>query len=262
MNSIALVSLDFDGTIVDHSAPGGRFVSDDFLEIMNQLKREGARFLINTGRTLDHLEEGVAEFGVEIAPDFAVTNEREVFYRCDRSERWESLDGWNQVCLERHEELYRDCRVLFERMHDHVSRDTRAQSVFKGSHLEGFVATSHEEMEEILIFVNQTLSDAPLIRYQRNDVYMRFCHVDYDKGTALSELARHLGVDPSRIFAAGDNHNDLPMLNGRHAGMVACPDNAVLEVKETVRNAAGYLASATCSSGVAEALRHFLRPRR
>ena len=91
----------------------------------------------------------------------------------------------------------------------------------------------------------------------RNTMYLRFCHEDYNKGTALGELGRLLGLEPAQIFAAGDHFNDLPMLDGRFAQWVACPSNAVEPVKELVRAKGGYVASSECSGGVVEALRHF-----
>ena len=74
----------------------------------------------------------------------------------------------------------------------------------------------------------------PKFSYQRNSIYLSLCHADYDKGTALAELGRLIGVGPEGTFAIGDHQNDLPMLNGVHARHVACPANAIEEVKRVV----------------------------
>ena len=97
----------------------------------------------------------------------------------------------------------------------------------------------------------------PKFGYQRNTVYLRFCHADYDKGVALSELGRLIGVPPESIFAVGDHHNDIPMLTGVHARHVACPGNAIAAVKQVVAAAGGYVANEGYSAGVIEALRYF-----
>jgi hydroxymethylpyrimidine pyrophosphatase-like HAD family hydrolase len=94
--------------------------------------------------------------------------------------------------------------------------------------------------------------------YQRNTVYLRFCHVDYHKGAALAELARLLEVSRENIFASGDHHNDISMLDGRVAGMPSCPANAIEEVKSAVRAAGGYVAEKQHGAGVYEALMHFV----
>ena len=68
-------------------------------------------------------------------------------------------------------------------------------------------------------------------------------------------------VDGSKIkpeiFAAGDHHNDVSMLDGRFAAMPACPANAIDNVKDAVRSAGGYVAEREYGAGVHEALLHF-----
>jgi hydroxymethylpyrimidine pyrophosphatase-like HAD family hydrolase len=98
----------------------------------------------------------------------------------------------------------------------------------------------------------------PHFHYHRNTVYVRFCHAGYSKGSALGELQRLLGIPPGQTFAAGDHLNDIPMLDGKYARMTACPGNSVDDVKSVVRSAGGFVATGKCSSGVVEALKHFL----
>lgn len=258
MRPISLISLDFDGTIVNHETNGHPPVSPEFLDVLDRLKADGTRFLINTGRSLEHLAEGLEEFGLVVPPDFAVVNEREVYRHGGRSGGWLSLEEWNLDCARRHDQLHHECRDIFDTIHQHLTQATRAQTVVQESKMQGFIASTNDEMEEIVAFLDQLLVETPSIRYQRNAVYLRFCHADYHKGAALRAVADHLGATRESIFASGDNYNDLSMLDGRHAALVACPGNAVDAVKEAVRGAGGYVASGHCSSGVAEALEHFL----
>src|SRR5204863_9849301 len=125
--------------------------------------------------------------------------------------------------------------------------------------LEGLVAESEEELDRVTKFIDQAREKQPKFHYQRNTVYLRFCHADYHKGTALAELSRLLEMPRVHIFAAGDHHNDISMLDGRFAQYSACPANAIPEVKEAVESAGGYVASKDCGAGVHEALRHFIR---
>ena len=106
-------------------------------------------------------------------------------------------------------------------------------------------------------FIDQARRDQPKFHYQRNTVYLRFCHADYHKGAALAELSRLLEIPREGIFAAGDHHNDVSMLDGHFAKYPACPANAIPEVKEAVRSAGGYVASKGYGAGVHEALLHF-----
>jgi hydroxymethylpyrimidine pyrophosphatase-like HAD family hydrolase len=66
-----------------------------------------------------------------------------------------------------------------------------------------------------------------------------------------------LDVPRENIFAAGDHHNDISMLDGKVAAMPSCPANAIDEVKDAVRTAGGYVAQHEHGAGVHEALRHF-----
>jgi hydroxymethylpyrimidine pyrophosphatase-like HAD family hydrolase len=140
---------------------------------------------------------------------------------------------------------------------DFVNRRTKARVVYDGSTVEGLIAQSEEEMERIVGFIDAARAPHPKFHYQRNSIYLRFCHADYHKGAALAELQRLLGIGTAQTFAAGDHHNDLSMLDGKYAALPACPANAIVEVKAAVRSANGYVAKSCCGAGVYEALRYF-----
>ncbi len=143
-------------------------------------------------------------------------------------------------------------------MVDFVSQKTKAQLLYHTEGLEGLRAANEEEMHRIVEFIENACNQESKLHYQRNTIYLRFCHADYHKGAALVELARLTDVPRENIFAAGDHHNDISMLNGEVAAMPACPANAIEEVKTAVRNAGGYVAKREHGAGVREALEHFL----
>ena len=123
------------------------------------------------------------------------------------------------------------------------------------SELAGVVAQDNAEMDRIVARLDAVRARMPKFSYQRNSIYLSFCHVDYDKGTALAELGRLTGIPAEGTFAIGDHQNDLPMLTGVHARHVACPANSIEEVIRVVRAAGGYVARGGYSAGVIEALR-------
>src|SRR5207253_10741789 len=112
--------------------------------------------------------------------------------------------------------------------------------------------------ERITTFIERARARHPNLDYQRNTVYLRFCHADYHKGAALAELARLLEIRRENIFASGDHHNDISMLDGKVAAMPSCPANAIPNVKDAVRAAGGYVAQSEYGAGVREALVYFL----
>ena len=214
---------------------------------------------INTGRSVDLLESGLADFSFPIRPDFILTTEREVFRPGQNGEKWQPFGDWNERCARDHAELFSSANSILAEVIDFVTRKTKARLIYNSEDLEGLVAEDDEEMERIIEFIEQARAERPKLDYQRNTVYLRFCHADYHKGAALAELARLLEIRRENIFAAGDHHNDISMLDGKVAGMPSCPANAIEEVKTTVGAAGGYVAKKAHGAGVHEALRHFVK---
>lgn len=68
------------------------------------------------------------------------------------------------------------------------------------------------------------------------------------KGAALTWLCGHLGIDPARTAAFGDNLNDVEMLVASGAGF------AVANAEEPVRAAAGRICASNDEDGVARAV--------
>ena len=81
--------------------------------------------------------------------------------------------------------------------------------------------------------------------------------MDYHKGSCLAEIQKLLDLTPSSTFIAGDNLNDLPMLQRKFGHYIACPSNSVPEVITQVKKESGYIASQEAGAGIAEALFHW-----
>jgi HAD superfamily hydrolase (TIGR01484 family) len=227
--------------------------------LIDELQRDGAVFAINTGRSVDLLESGLTDFEFPLRPDFILTTEREVFRPASNGEKWEPFGDWNQRCARDHAELFSSAQSVLTEVVDFVTQKTKAQLLYHTEGLEGLRAANEEEMDRIVEFIEQARDPDSKFHYQRNTIYLRFCHADYHKGAALAELARLIDIPRENIFAAGDHHNDISMLNGDVASMPACPANAIGEVKAAVREAGGYVARRAHGAGVHEALEFFLR---
>ena len=97
---IQLLSIDFDGTLVSR---GSETIFDpNCMELIRELQHAGAIWAINTGRSVDLLETGLAEFALPIRPDFILTTERDVFRPGRNGEKWEPFGDWNQRCARDH----------------------------------------------------------------------------------------------------------------------------------------------------------------
>jgi HAD superfamily hydrolase (TIGR01484 family) len=253
---IQLLSVDFDGTIVSRvSEP---VLDQECIDLIGELQKAGATWAINTGRSVDLLESGLTDFEFPIRPDFILTTERDVFRPGSNGTKWEPFGDWNERCACEHAELFNSSQSVLAEVVDFVNQRTKARVIYDSTDPIGLVASSEGEMDRVIEFIERARARQPKFNYQRNTVYLRFCHVDYHKGAVLAELARLIGVPRENIFAAGDHHNDISMLDGKVAAMTSCPANAIDEVKEAVRAASGYVARRDHGAGVREALLHFV----
>lgn len=253
---IRLLSTDFDGTLVSHFDHPP--VVPELFAVLRTLQKAGVFWAINTGRELAHILEGLAEFSFPVRPDFILTSERDVFRPRPGEAGWEPFGDWNERGARAHDALFEKAQPLLAKVLAFLADETRAQPIYEGARPVGLIAEDEIEMDRIVAYIEMVRAELPHFSYQRNTQYLRFCHADYSKGAALGELARLLKISPEEIFAAGDHHNDIPMLDGVSAQWVACPGNSAPAVFETVRAAGGYRARAVASAGVVEALQHFL----
>src|SRR5205807_6845592 len=254
-SEIRLLSIDFDGTLV--SRVNEPVLDDHCMKLIRDLQKDGVLFAINTGRSVDLLESGLADFSFPMRPNFILTSGRDVFRTGQNGEPWEAFGDWNQRCAREHAELLTSASSVIAEVIDFVNQKTEARVIYEPEGPAGVVASSDEERDRVTRFIDETRTKQPKFNYQRNTVYLRFCHADYHKGAALGELSRLIDISRENIFAAGDHHNDISMLDGKVAAMPACPANAIDEVKEAVCNAGGFVAHREHGAGVREALMHF-----
>ncbi len=258
MNLIRLISSDFDGTLIGHGSDGR--CSQTLAKALEAHRDRGGLWAVNTGRGLSHAMEGLGRFEGPFEPDFLLTNEREVFRR-DGTAGWVAHGFWNEECRSRHDSLFERAVDLFREVRDMAARVGGTTLIYEEKVPAGLVTDTEETMELVISEIDRAAVEFPDFGYQRNTVYLRFCHRDYHKGSALAELCRLEGIPVSDVFAVGDHFNDIPMLDVRYALMTACPANAIDPVKKQVSLHAGYIAGLPWADGVAEALRYFETPR-
>ncbi len=132
--------------------------------------------------------------------------EREVFRPPRDGRGWEDFGDWNAVCARVHDELFDRRRAVARDLVAFVERETRAELRYgrrtaplgRGAELAGIVAQDDAEMDRIVAVLDAVKAQVPNFSYQRNSIYLSLCHADYDKGTALAELGRLIGVGAGR----------------------------------------------------------------
>jgi len=251
---IKLISTDFDGTL--HAEYENPAVPLDLQELIADLQRQGAKWVINTGRDLSSVMEGIARARLSIRPDFLVTVEREVHF-LDGS-HYTSCDSWNIQCRRDHEELFARIGEDIPKLMDWVNKRFAATLYEDAYSPFCLIAETNDDADAIQLYLEEYCQSVPRLSFVRNDVYARFSHVNYNKGTALAEIGRQLGVSASETFAAGDHMNDIPMLSEQFARCLVAPDNAIAIVKDLVRKQNGYISHQPWGHGVARGLEHYL----
>ena len=251
---IKLISTDFDGTLhAEHEDPP---VPLDLQALLGLLQNGGAHWVINTGRDLAGLLEAVARARLRVAPDFVVVVEREIYRR--EPAHYVDLGDWNQRCRNLHRELFERLRPELPRLTTWINEHHHAMVYEDAFSPFCVIAQSNSEMDAIQGYLEDYCQEVPHLAVMRNDVYARFNHADFNKGTALREIARHLGVSPAQTLAAGDHWNDLSMLSREVAHCLVAPDNAIPLVKEAVLRQDGYVSHQPCGHGVARGIEFYL----
>lgn len=252
--SLKIVCTDFDGTLfAEFENPP---VPIALQARIAELQASGVKWVINTGRDMSSLQETLARAHLSIKPDYLVIVEREIYSH--RNALYEEHESWNRACAAAHAELFRRVRADVPRLMSWISE--RFTATLYEDYYSPFclIAESLKDAEVINTYLEDYCAQVPSLALTRNDVYARFSHVDFNKGTALTEVARLLQASPPEIFAAGDHLNDLPMLSRRHAHYLACPVNAIEPVKQIVLAEQGHVSALPCGRGVLEGLERFL----
>src|SRR2546425_10089889 len=91
---IQLISTDFDGTL--HAEFENPSVPHDLQALIGDLQRQGTRWVINTGRDLSSVMEGIARARLAIKPDYLVVVEREIYVH--EESKYVECEKWNDAC--------------------------------------------------------------------------------------------------------------------------------------------------------------------
>ena len=248
-----ILSFDFDGTL--HDPAENPPVPRAFLDEIRRLREtRGAVWGINTGRSMPQVAEGFIESAFPFLPDLVVAREREIYFP-NSFGRFLPHTDWNKRCEKDIHKLFKKSRKTLAKIRHEVEEHTGAQYIEMDGEPAGLISRTEEEMEWIVAHIAPILAEVPELGWQRNSIYLRFGHRNYQKGSTLTEVARLHGLATGQTFAAGDSHNDIEMLSAAHSGFAACPANAVAAIRETVASRGGLITRAAHGTGVIEALR-------
>lgn len=251
---IKLISTDFDGTLfAEFENPP---IPLHLQQLIGDLQSRGAKWVINTGRDMSGLMEAMARAQISVKPDYLVLVEREI--HAHHESQYTGWHDWNDECHRAHEDLFVRVRADLPRLISWVESRFRA-TIYEDAYSPFcLIAGNNADADTIHAYMEDYCLEVPNLKVVRNDVYARFCHATYNKGSALAEIGRRLGIHVNDTLAAGDHLNDLPMLLTQHARYLVAPKNAIDEVKAAVRRQGGFVSELLQGHGVAEGLKFFL----
>lgn len=244
-------SFDFDGTL-HHPADQPPVPFAFFERIREWRETHDAVWIINTGRDLPHLLDGLSESRFPFLPDWIVAREREI-YRVTSSGGLMPDDDWNASCQRMIHALLEGASGYFHAIRDEILEHTGAEWIAMDGEPAGIISRTEEEMDWICERI-KNFGPPPELGWQRNTIYLRFGHRDYQKGSSLGRIAKFHGLSANACFAIGDGHNDLEMLDPMYARWIGCPANAVPDVTAQVRLHGGWVATHEHGTGTIDAM--------
>jgi HAD superfamily hydrolase (TIGR01484 family) len=256
MPQIKLLATDYDDTLV----PRVGLVESlaQFREVLQDLKVDcGTRWAIVTGRDFRSLYSELQQFKFKgLRPDYVVVSESYIF----RWTKWGYLPDvrWNfKVWLRRRRVRKSVAKHICYWQKEILSRWPSCTALSSSYASLWYSFEDKEDALEAEEFLDAEISDLPQLQIFRTgtEIYMgvTFC----GKGDALNELCHRYNFPLGETLAIGDGENDVSMLNGSSAKMVACVGNSCDSLQAVVKEVSGYQAQKDCMNGVVESIMHF-----
>ena len=253
---IDLICTDIDGTLLDSGNPD--FVSlREFKRELDLRKQQwGTKWAIVTGRHRRGFLPALDSFlAFHLIPDFIVLEDAYI-YRFLRGTGMRGFWRWNFRIRWKRSWLWRRSRRFIQKLQNEMENEFPDMRVL-----------SHETIDMWLEFPDQPSAEQgekalkiKIAECLEFEVFRWGCEVFLapaigKKGEAVTRISDHLGISAEHVFVIGDGANDVNMLEGWAAGMVACVANTPREIKSIVRRNSGYVAKNRATAGVVEALR-------
>jgi hydroxymethylpyrimidine pyrophosphatase-like HAD family hydrolase len=255
---IRLLSLDFDGTILDYP-DNGPVLHPAIIQILNELSHRGIAWVANSGRSLEELKTIVGASvpcGLWNLPQAFLCLECMIF-EC-QGPALRGVEPWNSDMVQILRELHSRVRVALEPRLDEIRERFTDEICLAELYASFRLPEPNHKPAELCDQLRAWLRDVEGVAMTRNGSWVAIHSARAGKGNVLRAYAARTGFEYDEILAIGDHFNDITMLDGTAAGHVGCPADALDEVKDAVRVAGGHVAEREGPLGTAEVIRKYL----
>ncbi len=243
-----LAAIDLDGTLLgsDHALSAGNAAA------IGRAMEAGAKIVLASGRqwrTIDAFAQQLT-----LPPDAPIIAYNGAMIRTHGGETWfhqplpaEAAQTIVHFCIAHgyHLNLY---------IHDtlYVQNDTHWGQLYQQRtgtvpHVTDLTQFDGQQPTKLLLIDTLEITNRLLVHFQAEfghslyitkteDEFLEFMDPHINKGRALAEIAKHLGVTAAQCLAFGDSYNDIPMIEW--AGMGVAMENARPELKAVAQRIA------------------------
>lgn len=229
-----IIALDLDGTVLDHGGmsagddPVSGYIDPELREAIRTLHRAGHEVVIATGRSVDATLPVVEALGIRpewvVAANGAITLKRDALapraYRHEVIEAFDPSDALTRIRTHLAGarfavELASGGFLYTEEISTGTLPADRRRVSFEellGVQATRVVVVSPDYRLEEFLDVVSTLGLTHVSYAVGSTSWLDIAPDGVTKASALEEIASRLGIDASRVFAAGDGRNDIDML--------------------------------------------------
>lgn len=274
MENRHLIALDLDGTVLRHSFNGvgdntvESFIDEDLASAIQVLDEAGHEVIVSTGRSIDATLPIVERLGIRpewvIAANGAMTFKRDPFGT--RGYRQEYVESFNpRPALEKIRPQLFSAHFSVELANGTFlytkpipaatlpanQRKVEFEELLDVQAARVIVFSPEHRVEEFLSVVD-TLGLTHVSYAVGTTSWLDIAPHGVSKASALEVLRSRIGIPQSHVFAAGDGHNDIEMLEwaGRLGVSVAMGQAA-----DAVKKAATVVTDSVDDGGLLRALR-------
>jgi HAD superfamily hydrolase (TIGR01484 family) len=254
-HKIKMVAMDFDMTLVDHTAQG-ILLPTETKALLISLLDSGMDVGIVSGRYFWEMKDILERLQMNWAnpfPSFYISREAFIF-RLEDGEMKPDLE-WNEKYRKETADFMKDLSGRASDILDLLA--AMGLQIYNWNLFSDYAFEIHltnEEDAELAcdLVRNCLIQDNIIARVHRNRNVVNVLHPQTGKGNTLLRLAQTQNLRPEQILTIGDSLNDADMLDGHLGFRSGAVGNAAPIIKDIVNGNKGIVAHTRAGSGVAE----------